>query len=555
MMRAARQQHWRSLVRLLRVVLRARLDLLIPITFVPQPVVRGCLRMLRALLPTPGRTDAERLRQALLDLGPVYIKLGQLLSTRRDLLATDLADALATLQDRVPAIEAFDVQSFVSTELGHPAANHFTEIDPQPLASASIAQVHAAVLHDGSEVVLKVVRPAVRAQIAADMAGLRYLADRISHWIPASRRLHLDQITRDHEQVLLNELSMFNEAHNQVQLRRNFADSDLLYVPRVYTQYTRESLLVMERIYGIPISQIETLKARQVDLQRLAHKGVETFFTQVFEHNFFHADMHPGNIYIDCKDPQNPRYIALDCAIIGSLTAADQRYLAQNLLAFFRRDYRQVVELHLQSGWVPANTDPVAFEAVIRDVCEPIFAKPLSEISFGEFVVKLLATAGQFDMEVQPQLVLLQKTLLYIEGLGRQLYPQLDLWATAQPFMERWAIRHLGPMATVDQWLRAGPTFWEQIVRLPEVLAQHQHALHDARAQLAKQQQAIQRLLMDPTGGRQMGWLRRATGFSLALLGLWTLWPTLSVHTQTGDWTTLAGLVATILGVSLWQRR
>ena len=291
----------------------------------------------------------------------------------------------------------------------------------------------------GEEVVIKLVRPGIEQTIRADMTLLRTCATRLDDWSAEIARLHLPQVTRDHEHVLLQELNMFAEARNQIQLRRNFAGSDLLYVPRVYAHLTRDDLLVMERVYGVPINQVDELNARHVDLRVLAHKGVETFFTQVFEHNFFHADMHPGNILIDTTEPANPKYIALDCAIIGSLTLEDQRYLAQNLIAFFNRDYRGVVDLHLSSGWIPADTDADEFERVIREVCDPIFAKPLAEISFADFAITLFQTAGNFNMEVQPQLVLLQKTLLYVEGLGRQLYPQLDLWETAQPFMERWA--------------------------------------------------------------------------------------------------------------------
>jgi ubiquinone biosynthesis protein len=284
---------------------------------------------------------------------------------------------------------------------------------------------------------------------------------------------------------------MFSEGRNQIQLRRNFADSQLLYVPRLYSEHTRHDLLVMERVYGIPIGQVETLRAANVDFQVLAHKGVETFFTQVFEHNFFHADMHPGNIQVDITDPANPKYIALDCAIVGSLQRQDIDYLAQNILAFFNRDYRRVVDLHLRSGWIPATTDAEAFERVIAEVCDPIFNKPLCEISFADFMTQLLRTAAEFNMEIQPQLVLLQKTLLYIEGLGRQLYPQLDLWSTALPFMQRWATRNLGPIAIVTQILEQAPELANNLYRLPELLRQDTLPL---RVELAKQNKALEDL-------------------------------------------------------------
>ena len=400
-------------------------------------------------------------------MGPVYIKLGQLLSTRRDLIPEDVADALALLQDQVPPEPAFDIHTFLQQHLSQPVNTAFDSVEPEAFASASIAQIHGAKLPDQTEVVIKLVRPGIRDRIKQDMVLLHTLARRVTQLIPATKRLQLVQVCLDHEQVLLQELDMRHEAQNQIQLRRNFADSPLLYVPRVYSEFTGESVLVMERVFHPSINALDTFAEAGVDMKVLAHKGVETFFKQVFEHNFFHADMHPGNIQVDISNPADPRYVALDCAIIGSLTPEDQSYLAQNLLAFFNRDYRQVVELHIDSGWVPAATDPDDFESVIKEVCEPIFAKPLAEISFGEFVLTLFQTAARFNMEIQPQLVLLQKTLLYIEGLGRQLYPELDLWETAAPFMETWAAERLGPGAVLSNWLQGGPQFWQHLAELP----------------------------------------------------------------------------------------
>ena len=388
-------------------------------------------------------------------------------------------------------IAAFLVTDAVSERLGRPFQEVFKNIDPEPLASASIAQVHGATLHNGSEVVIKLVRPNIAKRINADMDNLDALAKFLCQNSAIARRLHLTQIMSDQRSVLNRELDMFSEGRNQIQLRRNFADSQLLYVPRLYSEHTRHDLLVMERVYGIPIGQVETLRAANVDFQVLAHKGVETFFTQVFEHNFFHADMHPGNIQVDITDPANPKYIALDCAIVGSLQRQDIDYLAQNILAFFNRDYRRVVDLHLRSGWIPATTDAEAFERVIAEVCDPIFNKPLCEISFADFMTQLLRTAAEFNMEVQPQLVLLQKTLLYIEGLGRQLYPQLDLWSTALPFMQRWATRNLGPIAIVTQILEQAPELANNLYRLPELLRQDTLPL---RVELAKQNKALEDL-------------------------------------------------------------
>lgn len=540
--------------RILRQVLRHRLYSLIPIKSVPSRGAHLLLRACNAVLPAPQAPDGRRLRDALAALGPVYIKLGQLLSTRRDLLPVNIADELATLQDQVEPIGGFDVHQFVRAQLQRDPGEIFASIESTPLASASIAQVHAAQLLDGSQVVIKIVRPGIRTQIAADMALIRTLAQRIHDAIPDARRLHLPAVVADHERVLLNELDMFSEARNQIQLRRNFAESDLLYVPRVHGELTRERMLVMERVYGVPIGNVAELRKQGVDMQVLAHKGVETFFTQVFEHNFFHADMHPGNILIDTTDPSNPRYIALDCAIIGSLTRDDQSYLAQNLMAFFNRDYKRVVALHLASGWVPPDTDPQQFERVIANVCEPIFAKPLAEISFGEFVLELFRTAGQFNMEVQPQLVLLQKTLLYIEGLGRQLYPQLDLWETAQPFMQRWTAARLGPAAVLSDWLNAGPQLWDQLVRLPTTLIGNEAELRLLRASVHQQQANVERIEQHLHSSRRQRRYRRVAGIGFIAASLWLLWQPLAQGIGSGEVTMLAGVVSAFLGSALLIR-
>ena len=347
---------------------------------------------------------------------------------------------------------------------------------------------------------------------------------------------------------------MHHEAENQQRLRRNFAESELLYVPRLHPQFTRKNMLVMERIQGIPINQIDALEAAGVDLRVLAHKGVETFFKQVFEHNFFHADMHPGNIFIDTTQPNNPKYIALDCAIIGSLTKEDQSYLAQNLIAFFHRDYASVANLHIESGWVPPETDPKEFERVIREVCEPIFAKPLAEISFAEFTIKLFETAGQFNMEMQPQLVLLQKTLLYIEGLGRQLYPQLDLWETAAPFMEEWAKARLGPTAVLSEWLAAGPQLWQQFAALPQTLHRSQSDLRLMKHQLAEQQRALASLHVTMSKGRRRRRFKQAAGVALVAGSMWMLYQPIASGLSGGDVTMLAGVVSAFLGSALLIR-
>ena len=388
---------WLALAKLARHALRLGLHHFVDVNELPQGSVRRLMAVLQKTFAAPSDDQAERLCATVESLGPVYIKLGQLFSTRRDLLPGPIVDALCKLQDRVDPIDAFAVSEAVSEHLGQPTSEVFRHIDAQPLASASIAQVHAATLHDGAEVVIKLVRPGISQRIHEDMHTLQALAAFLCRNSAVARRLHLDQVMRDHHAVLTRELDMFAEGRNQIQLRRNFADSPLLYVPRVYSQFSRRHMLVMERVYGVPIGQIDNLRAAGVDFQVLAHKGVETFFTQVFDHNFFHADMHPGNIQVDISNPADPSYIALDCAIVGSLEQQDIDYLAQNILAFFRRDYRAVVDLHLRSGWIPATTDADAFEQVIAQVCDPIFNKPLSEISFADFMTQLLRTARRLQ--------------------------------------------------------------------------------------------------------------------------------------------------------------
>ena len=412
-----------------------------------------------------------RLRLALEELGPIYIKLGQLVSTRRDFLDPELADELQALQDNVPPFPMPPIETVVAAALGAPAEEFFKSIDSEPLASASIAQVYGASLLDGSDVIIKVVRPGIEEVVKADIRLLKRLASLIEGASQLGRRLRPIEVIADYEKIILDELNLQSEAANTTQLRRNFDGSTELYVPKIYWEYTRSRLLVMERIDGIPVANIDDLNARGINLKHLAETGVNIFFTQVFEHNFFHADMHPGNIFVAKTNTSMPKYIAIDCAIIGSLTDSDQDYLAKNLLAIFKQDYRRVAELHVACGWVPPTTRVHEFESAIRSVCEPIFEKPLSEISFGQILVQLFATAGRFDMQVQPSLVLLQKTLLNVEGLGRQLYPQLDLWQTALPFLERWNAKRLSPMTLLRRLNDNLPELLEELPNLPRLLA------------------------------------------------------------------------------------
>ncbi|WP_120510101.1 ubiquinone biosynthesis regulatory protein kinase UbiB [Photobacterium salinisoli] len=419
----------------------------------------------------PDKPLGERLRLALQTLGPVWVKFGQMMSTRRDLFPPHIADQLALLQDRVAPFDGALARHQIEKSLGGPLDTWFADFDQTPLASASIAQVHTATLKEnGREVVIKVIRPDILPVIKADIKLMYRMARLLSRFMPEARRLRPVEVIREYEKTLLDELDLMREAANAIQLRRNFDGSDSLYVPEVFTDYSHSNLLVMERIYGIQVSDVEALKANGTDMKLLSEKAVNVFFTQVFRDSFFHADMHPGNIFVSYKNPVDPQWIALDFGIVGTLNREDKRYLAENLLAFFNRDYRKVAELHVDSGWVPADTNVDEFEFAIRTVCEPIFEKPLADISFGHVLLNLFNTARRFNMEVQPQLVLLQKTLLYVEGLGRQLYPQLDLWDTAKPFLEDWMSRQVGPKAIIGAVRDKAPFWAEKLPELPELL-------------------------------------------------------------------------------------
>ncbi len=414
-----------------------------------------------------------RIRRALEDLGPIFIKFGQILSTRRDLLPDEVAVELAKLQDQVPPFPGKSARLIIEKALGNRIENLFLEFDEEPLASASIAQVHTARLRDGSDVVVKVVRPGIEKTIRRDVDLLFTIARLADRYSVEARRLRPVEVVREYETTIFDELDLMREAANASQLRRNFEDSPLLYVPDVYWDYCRPNVMVMERIYGTPVSRIDILKEKGISMQMLGERGVEIFFTQVFRDNFFHADMHPGNIFV----ADDGRYMAVDFGIIGTLTESDKRYLAENFLAFFNRDYRRIAELHLESDWVPEGTRVDQFEAAIRAIYEPIFNKPISEISFGFYLLRLFQTARRFNMQVQPQLVLLQKTLLNIEGLGRQIYPELDLWTTAKPFLERWMSEQVGPRAFLKRASDYLPRATEQ---LPELPAMAWRLLHDA---------------------------------------------------------------------------
>ena len=500
-----------------------------------------------------------RIRLALEELGPIFVKFGQIISTRRDLLPPDIADELVKLQDRVPPFPADQARAAIERALGMPIEQAFATFEAEPFASASIAQVHGATLKDGREVIVKVLRPDVERLIRRDIEVLHFVARLAKRWSDDGRRLRPTEVVEEFESTILDELDLQREAANAAQLKRNFEGSGLLYVPAVHWDLTRRDVMVMERIHGVPIADRAELVRRGADLKLLAHRGVEIFFTQVFDHNFFHADMHPGNIFIDASRPSDPRYMAVDFGIVGTLDPRDQRYLAENFLAFFERDYRRVAELHVQSGWVPEGTRIDEFESAIRTVCEPIFQKPIGEISFAQLLVRLFETARRFDMEIQPQLVLLEKTLFNIEGLGRELYPELDLWVTAKPFLERWSERRFfggafaggerldgkdggGPGAAFRRLRRDLPGLREEFGETARALREVLKHLAEGTLRVEQRSPELEKLAREMKRDRRHRYLA-ALGLALAISG--SIWLALGVGGA------LPGLVLNALGVGL----
>lgn len=417
----------------------------------------------------------ERLRQAIQELGPVWIKFGQLLSTRRDVLPETLAEPLTKLQDQVPPFPGEQAKRIIEQALGQPVEALFDDFSTTSFASASIAQIHTATLkRSQASVIIKVLRPDILPQIQSDLQLMHWAADLIPRCVRDGEKLHAADIVRDYERTILNELDLAQEAENTLRLRHNFLNSPILYIPYVYRDLCRTNVLVEERIYAVPISNIAELKRNHVDLKLLAERGVQVFFTQVFRDNYFHADMHPGNIFVNITDPSAPSYIGIDCAIVGELSKEDQHYLAENLIAFFNRDYQRIAQLYILSGWVPEETDVLKLERAMRAVCEPIFAKPLGEISFAQVLFSLFQVARQFNMDIQPQLVLLEKTLFYIEGIGKQLYPDLDLWKTAKPFLESWYSEQIGVKHLFVQLKETLPLWRNLLPELPNRIYQQQ---------------------------------------------------------------------------------
>ncbi|WP_447527776.1 ubiquinone biosynthesis regulatory protein kinase UbiB [Vreelandella sp. TE19] len=536
------------LFKILWVIARHRLD-----TLVPKERLSLWLRVLMwflplRLVPVGKRSRGERLRLALESLGPIFIKFGQMLSTRRDLLPDDISNELRRLQDQVPPFPGELAVARVEKELEMSLVEAFAEFDRVPLASASIAQVHAATLHTGEEVVVKIIRPSIDAVMRQDMA-LMYQVAKLVARVPEAKRLRPVEVIRDYESTLFDELDLYKEAANTSQLKRNFKDSALLFVPTIYWPFTRRNVMVQERIRGVPVADMDTLIKNGVNLRKLAERGVELFFTQVFRDNFFHADMHPGNIFVNCDNPEDPQYIAIDCGIVGSLTREDQDYLARNLLAFFHQDYYEVAALHIESGWVGENTRANEFAAAIRTVCEPILEKPLKDISFGQVLLGLFQTARRFNMEVQPQLVLLQKTLLNIEGLGRQLYPELDLWSTAKPYLEQWMKERAGIGGLWESLKRQAPELSHQLPELPVLAHQALSRMEQEHRQRHLQASAITQLDAKFTQQKKRHHRLR---IGVALLAIALTWQPLSEWALAQPWQVLAAAGAGLL-LLLWQ--
>ena len=489
------------LIRIQRILVKYGLDEFISATHLLRP-----LRFFFYLAPRRRDRSApqgERIRLALEELGPIFVKFGQAISTRRDLLPPDIANELAKLQDAVPPFPTEQAVAVLESAYGKPIDTVFTRFDREPLAAASIAQVHTAELPDGTEVVVKVLRPGVREKIEQDLEVMRTVAALAARYWEHGKRLKPLEIVSEYEQTIIDELDLMREAGNAAQLKRNFEGSEMLYVPEIYWDFCRPEVLVQERIHGIPISDMEALRAAGTNIEKLAENGVEIFFTQVFRHNFFHADMHPGNIFVNVEDPENPKYAAVDFGIVGTLNPEDKQYLAENFLAFFERDYFRIAKLHLDSGWVPDDARIDQLETAVRTVCEPIFNKPLSEISFAQVLMRLFRVAQRFNVEIQPQLILLHKTLFNIEGLGRELYPELDIFKTARPVLKQWMDEQVGARAMIDDLRENLPQLRHALRELPGVIRELSDRAKAGDLTLDLRSDEIERIRRELEGQRQ----------------------------------------------------
>ncbi|HEY0906179.1 MAG TPA: ubiquinone biosynthesis regulatory protein kinase UbiB [Methylophilus sp.] len=494
--------HWLRFIHIIGVLLWYRLD----VFFLQQTHFRGVHRVLNLLLYWRHAPEqrAIRLRLALERLGPIFVKFGQMLSTRRDLLPADVADELTKLQDQVPPFDYAKVEAILEQAFAAPVASIYAQFDTVPVASASVAQVHFATLHSGEQVAVKVLRPGIDRIIHRDIALLRTLAWWVKTLSSEGRRLKPDEMIDEFARHTEHELDLTLEAAQCTQLGRNFSDRRLL-VPSIYWDYSHKHVMTMQRMFGTPVRDTATLQAYGINLTTLAHEGVEIFFTQVFRDGFFHADMHPGNIQVVTHGPDKGKFIALDFGIMGSLTPTDQYYLARNFLAFFNRDYRDVAVAHIESGWVPADTNVEALETAVRAICEPIFEKPLKDISFGRTLLSLFQMSRRFGVNIQPQLIMLQKTLLNIEGLGRELDPNIDLWHSAKPFLKRWMSEQIGWRSLLKSAKRELPYVLTHAAEMPRLLEQYLRNQSD----VSKQQQHIDALLLSQH--KQTTWLKWAT--------------------------------------------
>jgi ubiquinone biosynthesis protein len=518
------------LLQIQRVLVRHRLDEIILATHLFRP-----LRFAFYLSPATwfrrkaSLSRAERLRLALEELGPIFMKFGQTLSTRRDLLPRDIADELEKLQDRVPPFSNAAARSIVEAAYERPVSEVFARFDEAPIAAATIAQVHGAQLKDGKEVVVKIVRPGIRALIRRDIEVMYELAGLAKRYWRDAPRLRPVELVREYEKTILDELDLKREAANAAQLRRNFTGSHLLYVPEVYWDYTRNNVMVMERVQGVLVNDVAELQRRGANIQRLAENGVEIFFTQAFRHNFFHADMHPGNIFVLLDNPDQPRYAAVDFGIVGTLAPRDQHYLAENFLAFFEHDYRRIAQLHIDSGWIPAHVRVDELESAVRTVCEPIANKPLREISFGQVLISLFEAAQRFDAQLQPQLMLIQKTLLQIEGVGRQLYPDLDLWKTAQPLLRQWVAERWSLRALARDARKQLPDMLQALRQLPPLIENTIQRASDGQFRVPLDTREIERLqqtIRDDGRRRDVTLVSSIAAFSGVLLIIAAVGPT-----------------------------